>query len=159
MQKKLILPSLLLLSACGGGDNDGGDTAAPSVAPDSTSSTMPAAVTVHKLPWDIPIMPGARYISGSPKFSKPSKRRGGDAIATIAVKGTPKDIVSYYEKTLAERGFTLEVGKYNDDSTATVHGTNAKGEKFAVSAMRGGSNSKPGESSAALVATKPKQSE
>ena len=104
-------------------------------------------------------MPGARYISGSPKFSKPSKRRGGDAIATIAVKGTPKDIVGYYQNILAERGFTLEIGKYNDDSTATVHGTNAKGEKFAVSAMRGGSNSKPGESSAALVATKPKQSE
>lgn len=158
MKTYLILPILALISACSG--ESAGEVADASTEPTATSSSVatPAVLkaTKHKLPFDMPIMEGARYISGSLKFSKPRKKRGGEAIATIAAKGTPLDIVEYYEKALAERGFTPELGRHNDGSSATVYGINDKGERFSITAMRGGSKAKQGESTAALIATLPK---
>ncbi|MBL4768456.1 MAG: hypothetical protein JKY94_12230 [Rhodobacteraceae bacterium] len=158
MKTYLILLSLALISACDGGSTGEVADAPTEAAATSSSVATPAVLEAikPKLPFDMPIMDGARYISGSPVFSKPSKRRGGEAIATIAVKGTPLDIVEYYEKALAERGFTPELGRHNDGAIASVHGINDKRERFSVSAIRGGSKARQGESTAALVATLPK---
>lgn len=158
MKTYLILPILALVSACSGESTGEVADAPTKVAAPSSSVATPAVLEAikPKLPFDMPIMDGARYISGSPVFSKPRKKRGGEAIATIAAKGTPLDIVEYYEKALTERGFTPELGRYNDGSTATVYGINDKGERFSITAMRGGSKAKHGESTAALVATLPK---
>ncbi|MEP2987356.1 MAG: hypothetical protein ABJN65_12065 [Parasphingorhabdus sp.] len=162
MKQLLILPGLFLVAACGiegGGADSDTDNALPTS--ESTTATKPsssdmAPVEAAKLPWDIPIMPNARYISGSPKFSKTTKKRGGEAIATIAVEGSVADIVSYYEKVLPELGFEITHNRVYDESTGSVHGENADGAQFRVAAMRGGSNARTGESTAGLLAIMPK---
>ena len=161
MKPQIILPAIMLLAGCGGESGNSGE--AGSTGPDASTSSSTAAPSASddtsnaKLPFDMPIMPGARYISGSPEFSRPTKRRGGEAGATIAVKGSPLDIVNYYEKALTDNGFTPELGMHNDESIATVEGVRANGEKFSVTSMRGGSKAKAGESQTALIATKPKE--
>lgn len=151
-----MLGALVMLPSCGEVDSEQAslaDTRPADVLP--ANSTALAAPTAT-LPFDIPIMAGARYISGSPEFSRPTKRRGGEAIATITYKGTALDIVKFYEKALADKGFSPELGTNNDERMARVWGENARGEKFSVYASRGGSNAEAGESTAALVATQPK---
>jgi len=163
MRLLTILPTVMLLAACSGYDGNAQDRSSGSsddvtVMKDETVTAAPSAAA-NTLPFDMPIMDGARYISGSPKFSKPSKRRGGEAIATIAVKGTPLDVVEYYTKELSERGFAPTQGANNSESGARVAGINAAGEKFSITVMSGGSKSQAGESTAALIATKPKLNE
>ena len=119
------------------------------------AATPAAEASNAKLPFDMPIMPGARYVSGSLKFSRPTKKRGGEAIATIAAKGTPLDVVKYYEKALAKNGFTPKLGKHNSESTASVSGLRENGEKLSITSMRGGSKAKAGESQTGIIATKP----
>ncbi len=159
MKSRMMMPFLLLLAACGSGETNA-DEADTAVA-ESKAAAPTALATVEasnaKLPFDMPIMPGARYISGSLEFSRPTKRRGGEAGATIAAKGTPLDVVKYYEKALADNGFTPELGRHNSESTASVSGVRENGEKFSVTSMRGGSKAKAGESQTALIATKPKE--
>ena len=155
MKSHMMLPAIMLLAGCGG-ENDTEAANAPAAQPE-TIAPATAAASNAKLPFDMPTMPGARYVSGSPVFSKPSKRRGGEAIATIAAKGTPLDVVKYYEKALADNGFTPELGRHNSESTASVSGVRENGEKFSVTSMRGGSKAKAGESQTALIATKPKE--
>ncbi len=157
MKLLMILPCLLFLVACGSGE----DTAIkekPTVAEKKIVAPVVKAtpeVSNAKLPFDLPIMPGARYISGSLKFSRPTKKRGGEAIATIAAKGTPIEVVTYYEKTLADIGFTPKVGKHNSESTAKVIGEHENGQKLSITSMRGGSKAKAGESQTSIIATKP----
>ena len=77
--RRLILTSIMLsLAACGSGAQDDSNSATtqPSADAASSSSTPAMPEVVNKLPFDMPIMPGARYISGSPKFSRPTKKRG-----------------------------------------------------------------------------------
>ena len=169
MQKLTLLLTLLLFSGCSGdhvGDNSqpvedstksttlSGVNATPPKTPDAKSPSASNA----KLPFDMPIMPGARYLSGS-GFSKPTKRRGPEAIATIIAKGTTLEVVEFYEKTMTENGFTPTLGKHNDASSAKVQGVRENGETFLVTSMRGGSKAGQGECQTAIVATKPKQEE
>lgn len=166
MKNYILLSSLLLIAACGNDDGtldgtaDGGPNSSES-AKAAMSSPVDAGpnIATAELPWGIPIMPDARYISGSTKFSKTSKKRGGEAIATIAFKGTVADIVNYYEKVLPELGFEITHKRIYDQSTARLHSENADGEQFRVSAARGGSKAREGESSAALLAIKSKLTE
>ncbi|WP_339827786.1 hypothetical protein [uncultured Parasphingorhabdus sp.] len=159
MKKYLIIPALVLISACSGGESS--DSSSQAVETDtmpssgSAAAVPEAAIAQPRLAFDIPIMDGARYISGSPEFSKPSKRHGGEAIATIAYKGTPLDIVNFYERALAEDGFTPTLGQHNDEAIATVTGVRENGEKIMISTSRGGSKARDGESTAAIIATKP----
>ena len=163
MKSLMILACLFLLTACGGEKEKTAETKPAETKPTLVKEKVEApakAVTAPevsnaKLPFDLPIMPGARYISGSLKFSRPTKKRGGEAIATIAVQGTPLDVVKYYEKALMDIGFTPSLGKHNSESTATVSGVRENGEKFLISSIRGGSKSKAGESTTAVIATKP----
>lgn len=158
MKRLLLIPMCcLLLVACGD------ETASTSPAldeqqPPKENAVSDAAVQ-HELPWGIPIMPGARYISGSLKFSRTTTKRGGEAIATIAVKGSVQDIITFYESALQERGFSITSKKLYDGEVGNLHSENSKGERFNVSASRGGSKAKEGESTAALLAIKPKLTE
>lgn len=157
MKSLMMLPCIILLVACGDGkDNTGKANSTIAVQETAVPAAMPASGASNaKLPFDMPIMPGARYVSGSLKFSRPTKKRGGEAIATIAAKGTPLDVVKYYEKALADNGFTPKLGKHNSESTASVSGVRENGEKFSITSMRGGSKAKAGESQTAIIATKP----
>ncbi|MEB8432660.1 hypothetical protein OO007_10520 [Cocleimonas sp. KMM 6892] len=159
----MILPCFMLLVACGGEKESAAEDKPNAVVEKATAPVKPTkpdvAVTPKinnaKLPFDLPIMPDARYISGSLKFSRPTKKRGGEAIATIAAKGTPLDVVKYYEKALADIGFTAELGKHNSGSVAKVSGVSKTGEKFLITSMRGGSKTQEGESQTSIIATKP----
>jgi len=151
MRGIVIVSVAFLLASCSGGEG-GDDTvqmdsgeAAPS------GSSAPAEISA-KLPFDMPIMPGARYLSGGDFVSL---KRGQEAIATIIAKGTPLDVVKYYEKALVENGFKPTPGYNNSDSTANVSGIRGDGEKFSVTSMSGGSKAGPGESQTAIIATKP----
>ena len=153
----MMLPCLILLVACGG-EKDNAVEAKPTVAVEKIVvpvATPVAEASNAKLPFDMPIMPGARYVSGSLKFSRPTKKRGGEAIATIAAKGTPLDVVKYYEKALTDNGFTPKLGKHNSVSNASLSGVRENGEKFSITSMRGGSKAKAGESQTGIIATKP----
>ncbi len=157
MKSLIMLPCLILLVACGD-EKENTVEANSTVAIEKTAvpaATPAAEASNAKLPFDMPIMPGARYVSGSLKFSRPTKKRGGEAIATIAAKGTPLDVVKYYEKALAKNGFTPKLGKHNSESTASVSGLRENGEKLSITSMRGGSKAKAGESQTGIIATKP----
>jgi len=151
------MPFLLLLAAC----NENADSTAHTQNTEKvvTKEAASAPAIHHELPWGIPIMPGARYISGSLKFSRTTTKRGGEAIATIAVKGSVEDIILFYENALLEHGFIITSKKIYDGSTGNLHSENSKGQRFNVSASRGGSKAKEGESTAALLAIKPKLTE
>jgi len=169
MRTLALLSILLLVSGCGGDqvsdssepvEQSAKSTAASSDIVTSGSSAVaetPPGVKA-KLPFDMPIMPGARYLSDV-KFSKPTKRRGPEAIATIIAKGTTLEVVAFYEKAMTENGFTPTLGKQNDASTASVMGVRKNGETFSITSMRGGSKAKEGERQTAIVATKPKSEE
>ena len=163
MKSLILLTCLFLLTACVGEKEKTAQTkpveAKPAVIEQKVETPVKVVptpeVSTAKLPFGLPIMPGARYISGSLKFSRPTKKRGGEAIATIAVQGTALDIVKYYEKALMDIGFTPSLWKHNSESVAKVTGESANGEKFLISTSRGGSKAKTGESTASIVATKP----
>ncbi len=162
--RRFAIPiAAVLLTACGGQDSaEAPDGSVPGTPPGSASTTSTAledTAVANKLPWDIPIMPGARYVSGSTKFSRTTEKRGGEAIATIAVDGTVTDIITYYESILPELGFEITHNRIYDEATGSLHSENADGEQFRVSAMRGGSNARDGESTAALLAIKAKLAE
>lgn len=168
MRKLTLLSIVLLISGCGGDQVDNAsllvDESTPPAAANSdpTNAVAPTAETspaiTAKLPFDMPIMPGARYLSGM-DFSKPTKRRGPEAIATIIANGTTLEVVEFYEKAMTENGFAPTVGKNNDLSTAKVWGERENGEMFSVTCMRGGSKTKEGECQTAIIATKPKPEE
>lgn len=166
MRSLTLFSIILLLAGCGGdqasNDSLSADETTNSAASSSdtgsaasTSAAKTPPAVAAKLPFDMPIMPGARYLSGM-DFSKPSKRRGPEAIATIIAKGTTAEVVEYYEQALAENGFTPTVGKNNDASTAKVWGERENGETFSVTSMRGGSKAGEGECQTTIIATKPK---
>jgi hypothetical protein len=170
MRKLLLILFAIYFAGCGGDQADQQPPAEQQVT-DSTDSTSdvvepassnPVADTAPavsgKLPFDMPIMPGARYKSGM-DFSKPSKRRGPEAIATIIATGTTLEVVAFYETALRENGFTPTMGSHNDESTATVRGIRENGEAFSVTSMRGGSKAAEGECQTTIVATKPKPEE
>lgn len=161
---------ILFLPGCGGevateeSQTDGGaansgteESTAEALNPEREASAAAETPPVEqkKLPFDMPIMPGARYLSGM-DFSKPSKRRGPEAIATIIAQGTTLEVIAFYEKALTENGFTPTVGKHNDESTATVRGVRENGDTFSVTSMRKGSKAADGECQTGIVATKPK---
>ncbi len=169
MRKLILLLTVLFFSGCGGetvSDNSQSrGEPASSTAPISEPVTPKVPLVAEtppasnaKLPFDMPIMPGARYKSGM-DFSKPTKRRGPEAIATIIAKGTTLQVVEFYKKALSENGFTPTLGKHNDESTATVRGVRENGETFSVTSMRGGSKAGSGECQTAIIATKPKPEE
>lgn len=166
MRRLTLLSTILLFSGCGGdqvNDNplpveESANATTPSsntTTAVSTSATKTPPAPTARLPFDMPIMPGARYLSGL-DFSKPSKRRGPEAIATIIAKGTTLEVVKFYETALTEHGFTAAVGRHNTASTATVRGVRENGETFTVTSMRGGSKAGDGECQTAIIATKPK---
>lgn len=160
MKHTLLPVAAILLASCGGDDSateSGGETAAVTTESEATPAAAPAAVeTAKELPWGVPIIPGARYISGSTQFSRTTEKRGGEAGATIAYKGSVADILSYYETALPEAGFNIIHNRLLDEATGSIHGENANGEQFRVIATRGGSNAREGESTAAMLAIKPK---
>jgi hypothetical protein len=169
MRELILLSTLLLCSGCG--SDQASSNSQPIQEPASsathsgeiaTSKISPVAATppasIAKLPFDLPIMPGARYRSGS-KFSKPTKRRGPEATATIIAKGTTTEVVEFYKKALIENGFTAKLGPVNDESSAKVLGARENGETCSVTTMRGGSKAGPGECQTAIIATKPKPTE
>lgn len=173
MKRGTLFPCVLLLLAACGDDNSSAANSETSTREVSISAkvTTPTAqepvvekptaekAVEHKLPFGIPIMPGGRYISGSPEFSKPTKRRGGEAIATIAFKDSVADIIGYYDKVLPELGFEIAHKRIYDESTAVLNAKSATGEAFSVNAIRGGSKSKEGENTTSFVATMPKPEE
>ncbi len=159
--KQTMIPIIaLLVSACGDQSSPDLSEADPAEAAAKSAASAPTiaeeAATTNALPWDIPIMPGARYVSGSTEFSRTTEKRGGEAIATIAVDGSVADIITYYEGVLPELGFEITFNRIYDETTGSLHTQNAKGEQFRVAAMRGGSNAREGESTAGLLAIKPK---
>ena len=170
MRRLFLLLALLLVSGCGGEDqvsstsqseeptNSSATTSEPTSTPAASTPAETPPAPQAKLPFDMPIMPGARYKSGM-KFSKGSKRRAPEAIATIIAKGTTLEVIEFYEKALIDHGFTPTVGKNNDESSATVKGVRENGETFSVTSMRGGSKANEGECQTAIVATKPKPKE
>ena len=164
MKNLIWLPFLFLISACG--DKE-------SAADDSPTASEPAEVVVSdpvevevtpvaqnaKLPWEIPTMPNARVIHGSSKFSRTTARRGGESTALIAFKGSAAEIVGFYEQALPELGFKITQSRHLDETSSTLYAEHADGRTFQVFASRGGSKTKDGESSASLIATKPKLTE
>ena len=169
----LLTVSLLLLSACGENQEQTNSesldknasnkkvAASSEQKPAQQTATLevPAQPVVHELPWGIPIIPEARYISGSTSFSRSTKKRGGEALATIAVIGGVEKIIAYYEETLPKHGFEITSKRIYDQSSADMHSENKEGKRFQIFAIRGGSKAKEGESTASLIATKPKLTE
>lgn len=166
MRTLILFSTIFFFAGCGGeevtSNSQPVDEPTSSVESNSGSDASegtPAEVEpAAKLPFDMPMMPGARYKSGM-DFSKPTKRRGPEAIATIIAKGTTLEVVAFYEKALTENGFTPKLGMHNDESSATVKGVRENGETFSVTSMRGGSKANQGECQTAIVATKPKPEE
>ena len=169
----LLTVSLLLLSACGENQEQTNSesldknasnkkvAASSEQKPAQQIATpeVPAQQVVHELPWGIPMIPEARYISGSTKFSRSTKKRGGEALATIAVMGGVEKIIAYYDEMLPKHGFEITTKRIYDQSSAIIHSENKEGQRFQIYATRGGSKSKEGESTASLIATKPKLTE
>lgn len=169
MRTLIALSTIFLIAGCGGDqvadklpakdetsklEATSSDAVTAKSAPAAETAEAPAA----KLPFDMPMMPSARYKSGM-GFSKPTKRRGPEAIATIIAKGTTLEVIEFYKTALTENGFTPTVGKHNDESSATVKGVRENGETFSVTSMRGGSKAGEGECQTAIIATKPKPTE
>ena len=160
MRTILLFPCLLVLSAC-----DDEETPAASKPTGSnvesnlrTPSPTEAAQSsvAYELPFGMPAMPKTRYLHGSSKFSSGSKKRGGEHTTSISYSGKPADIVKFYTKAATERGFENNGGNYQDEGSATLEATNAKGEKFHVYAILGHSKAKEGEARATLIAVKAK---
>lgn len=121
--------------------------------PASTVKVPPPAPTViAKLPFGLPVMPGARVLH-SWKFHK-SKRRN-EAIASFVVKATPIEVAVFYQQALTESGFSTTLGQHNSEAIAMVSGVRENGEKFSVTTARSGSKAGPGESQSGVVATIP----
>ena len=165
MKNLICFPCLFLIAACGEKDGAAGESQTPSdpantsqpakVATSAPAETTPVARTVN-LPWDIPTIPNARVIHGGSKFSRTTARRGGESTALIAFKGSAAEIVAFYEKALPVLGFKITNSHKLDETSSTLNAEHADGRQFRVFANRGGSKTRDGESSAALVATKPK---
>ena len=159
-----ILSSIMGLSAGCGGDQASNNSQITNEAVSTAVPVPESSVAVEepdsqaKLPFDMPLMPGARYKSGT-KFSKGSKKRQPEAIATIIATGTTLEVVAFYEKALTEHGFTATLGNHNDLGSASVRGVRENGETFSVTSMRGGSKANEGECQTAIIATKPKREE
>ena len=166
MRKIFLLTTLLFCLGCGADqvNNEPQGTkeptsSAPADAEVATSEAPPAAPTPAptpnvKLPFDLPMMPRARYLSGW-DFTKPTKRRGPEAVATIISKGTTQDVVEFYTQVLPKHGFEL----FNDESSAQVYGKRENGETCAIYTIRGGSKTGDGECKTSIIATKPKPKE
>ena len=163
MKTYILLPSLLLLAACGGEQGDAASSAEETQATAAEATAAPAAgqapiASLKALPWGFSHMPAARYIHSIDNFSRPRKKHGGEATALIALKGTPQQIVDYYDGVAKENGFTTNVGNQQDEATAKLEAKKDSGETFHVFAARGGSKAEEGESSATLVFQKAPES-
>ncbi|MFK7768461.1 MAG: hypothetical protein AB8B55_14665 [Mariniblastus sp.] len=165
MRKFILLTVLALCLGCSSDQSSDNSQAVQEPASSSSSSDKTAAPVAPpvaetppakevKLPFDMPMMPGARYLSGS-KFSRPTKRRGPEAMATIIAKGTTQDVVEFYKTALLENGFSADFGGANDESSRSVYGLRENGEKCSITTMKGGSKAGPGECQTAIIATKP----
>ena len=163
MKTAIFLPCLFLLSACGSEDAP----VAPDAPASSTGSHIPktnaaegtASIATYVLPFDMPAMPNTRYLHGSSKFSRGTKKRGGEHTTSISYYGKPADIVAFYAKAATDRGFENNGGNFLGEGSASIEATNAKGEKFHVYAILGHSKAEKGEARATLVAAKAKPSE
>lgn len=159
MKNLIWFPCFFLISACGDEESAADDS---QTASEPAAVAMPAPVDMTpiaqsaELPWDIPTIPNARVIHGSSKFSQRTARRGGESTALIAVKGSAAEIVGFYEQALPELGFKITHSRNLDEASSRLNAEHADGRQFQVFANRGGSMARDGESSASLVATKPK---
>ena len=176
MKNLLLFPCLFLISACGDDDSATVDSqtasepAATTISAPAEIASVPAEIAsvpvetepvaqTANLPWDIPTIPNARVIHGSSKFSRTTARRGGESTALIALKGSAAEIVAFYEQALPDLDFKITHSRNLDEKSSTLSAEHADGRQFKVFANRGGSKAKDGESSATLVATKPKLTE
>lgn len=162
MKNLIWLPSLFLISACGDEDSaarSSTTTSEPAVVAMSAPVDVPSGGQTANLPWNIPTMPNARVIHEASNFSRTTVRRGGESTALIAFKGTPSDIVVFYMEALAELGFDIPNSPRLDEVSTGLKAVHADGRTFQIFANRGGSKTRDGESSAALVATMPKLTE
>lgn len=156
------LPCILLVSACG--DEDNAVDVSQAVSEPATAAISapvndtPAAQSAN-LPWDIPTMPNVRVIHAASKFSKTTARRGGESTTLIASKASSAEIVGFYKQALPGHGFEITNSRNLDETSSTLMAKAEDGRTFQIFASHGGSNALTGESSATLVATKPKLAE
>jgi hypothetical protein len=143
----------LLLSSCGGGNTktytdaegntvavttDGGDDGQVNIETKDGAMVIGGNIAASdvKLPYDLPLMPGATVTSNA---SANSKDGSSGAMVAMMVKGTPDEVIGFYKKAATEKGFSIEAemtvnsgkqiaAKKSENEGMMVSATPAEGE-------------------------------
>ncbi len=165
MRMKIICVAAFLQVGCGADTSqstqsepaaEGTTMEASPSAGEAASSAIPEPEVVTTidatLPFDMPLMPGARLLSSNDFVTT---RRRKEAIAAFVVKANPLEVAAFYNQALIDHGFTPKLASYNDEKLAQVSGTRENGETFSITTSRSGSKAGPGETQSGVVATIP----
>lgn len=146
---RILVPVAIafLLSSCGGGDTktytdaegnmvavttEGGEDGQVNIATKDGDMVIGGnlAASDVKLPYDLPVMPGATITSNA---SANSKDGSSGAMVAMMVKGSPDEVIGFYKKAATDKGFSIEADM-TVNSTKQIAAKKGENEGMMVSA-------------------------